>query len=253
MRIRNFFGCKLLPFLLLPGAALAPGGEPVAVRPGDPAVDGSFIRAAANRWSITQATAQGEVPGIWGTSTYEVQILQRDGRAVIRRKQVSVTSKRTVTDLALADRRTLAPIMSEESDDKGHFEHFDFVGDRVRIERSAAAPGGARTHSEVKLDMPVFDLLQGVYDLNLVALPLKEGYSAKIPVFDQVAGRAVWHPLRVTGREVAEVGGRRLECWTVETEIAKFRVVFWLAKEPPYLVKLVNYGPRGGRQSFNPM
>lgn len=240
----------LAMLVLLPALAWAEAPAPSApavVKVGD--LDGTFIRPVSIQWKISQTTPKGDTLD-WGTSTYEVQLLEMEGRQVLKRTQVITTKKGTTTDVAVADRRTFAPLRSEESSASSQVR-YDFTGDRVKVERSGDVHGDARS-AEVKLDMPVFDFNLGMYELQLAALPLAEGYAARLPTL-QYPQKVEWSTVKVTGREKVDAGGgRQMEAWVVEVLIPGFREVVWLAKEPPYILKEVFYGPRGGRETFAP-
>jgi hypothetical protein len=227
-------------------AAPVPAAAPTAVRFG--ALDGSFLQPTTSRFKILQTTAEGKTVE-WGSSTYEVTIVEHGGRQAVRRVQVTTTPKRTITDVGIADRETLRPLSSEESDSLGLFEHFDFAPGRVTLEK--AGEGGARTRTDIELSAPVYDFLGGVYDLIVAALPHAEGAVLELPVYSQTDRKAGTQTFKVHGRETLDDGtGKRIETWKVETGIKAFRVFFWVTKTPPYLLRLENHGPGGGRQIF---
>jgi len=225
--------------------------EPVVVKPGDPMLDTSVLRPVKSKWKVSQVTFDGKAKPDWGTATYEIELVEVGGKAAIRRTQVLTAPDRTITEVATADRKTLAPIRSEDFDSKGFVHRVDFMKDRVQVERSTDPPGGATTKRELKLDMDVFDFFVGPTELLFASLPLKEGFAAKVPTLEQDAVGTGWHEFKVVGKEAVDDGtGHQVEAWIVETPVAQFVQRLWIAKQPPYLLRLKNTGPRGGYQLF---
>ncbi len=239
----------LAALALVPGLALAPalarGAEPVTVRPGDPAVDGSVIRPYTNKWKITQTGLSGKsvVRGTWSD---QLEITTVNGKPAIKRTQIEALTERTVTNVNVVDPKTLAPIMSEISDTKGFFRHWDFDGKKIDIKRSSEPAGGEIKASSVTLDTPVFDFLGGMYGVLLVGFPLQTGYAAKFPIFDDEKNAMGWISFTVGGKEQVQAGpDKKVEAWAVQTEAEGFKMTFYLTKEPPYVIRLLQVGARG--------
>jgi len=84
-----------------------------------------------------------------------------------------------------------------------------------------------------------------MYGLLLVTLPLKTGFSARMPSFDENSDTSRWANFRVTREELVEAGpGKQVKAWVVETE-DNGAMTFWLTRRPPYVIKLVYLYPNG--------
>jgi hypothetical protein len=235
----------ILAALLALTPAHARAAEPVTVHPGDPAVDGSFIRPYTNQWKITQVTPSGKSVGR-GTWTDKLEMATVNGKRVIKRTQTELLTERTVTNVNIVDPKTLAPISSEITDNKGYLRHWDFDGNKVQIKRSSEPAGGEVKSTTVTLDTPVYDFLGGMYGMLLVAFPLKAGYSAKFPIFNDDKNSLDWLTFTVGGQEPVDAGsGKKVQAWAVQTEAEGFKMTFYLTKESPYVIRLVELGPRG--------
>jgi hypothetical protein len=99
-----------------------------------------------------------------------------------------------------------------------------------------------------------------MFGVLLATFPLREGYTATFPTDPpeyknkEGAEPVEWLTFRVTGRESVAAGpGRQVEAWVVETDMSFGHDKFWLTREPPYVIKLIYTGPRGGKQVFEMM
>ena len=232
-------------------AADADGAKTYQV--GDPAVEAAIFQPYKHTFRIDQFSAAGASLPNWGKATDEMVKVEENGRTLFKRTQVTYLPKKTVTEIVVFDAQDLTPVWTEETDTTGVYQHYDFTGPAVTIERSSEPPGGERKRSEVKLDRRVYDFNGGLYGLLLAALPssLPAGTVVRLPVFDEEPPEgAEWQAFKVLGKETLEIGGKKVETAAVETQLGTFRVVFNLAKQPPYTVRITNYGPGGGRQVF---
>src|SRR5262249_10344551 len=150
--------------LALPAAAQAPAG-PVAVKVGDPAVDGSFIKPYKNRWTVTLYTPDGKSVdgGYW---TDEVEVVDDHGRSLLKRTQFEKLRRRTVTTVTLVDQRPGAPVMPDIREAGGSHAHIESAGTGVKPDQGGVMPGDPPQppgKAELQLAMPVYDFLGGIY------------------------------------------------------------------------------------------
>ncbi len=234
-------------------AAAAEAPAPVAVKVGDPAVDASFIKPYKNAWKITQFTPAGQsVDG--GTWTDEVQIVDDHGRPAIKRIQVKKGLKNGYTSINLADHKTLAPISTELTENTGYHAKIEFDGRHVKADHKGTFPGDptpTQGKTEVDLPMPAFDFQGGIFGLLLASFPLREGYTAKFPSYVDDGDKIEWQSFTVLGREKVPAGpGKEVETWKVRALLGGFTLDFFVSKEAPYIIRLEQVGPRGGRSVF---
>jgi hypothetical protein len=219
--------------------------DPIKVRVGDPMVKGSFIQPYKNVWRLTYSKP-GREPvdaAIWSD---EVEVLQADGRLLLKRTQIAKYNKRdiTTTTINVFDPRTMAPISREFRRNDGTFNHIDFDGTSIKYRR-VGSPGGDVEQGDVHFEAPVFDFFGGLYGLLLTTFPLKSGFTASLPSLDENTDSIRWATFRVIGEEMVEAGsGGKVKAWVVETD-DNGPMTFWLTKQAPYVIKLV-YVNRSG-------
>jgi hypothetical protein len=244
--------CLSLPALSLPAKA----AEPAEIKVGDPAVDGSFIKAYKNGWKITQYTPTGQsVEG--GTWTDEVQIVDDHGRSAIKRIQVKKGLKNSYTSINVVDHKTLAPISTELTEVTGYHCKIDFNGTHVTADHTGTFPGDPtppQGKTELTLATPAFDFAGGLFGLLFASLPLHEGYTGKFPSFVDEGDKIDSQTFTVLGKQTVPAGpGKQAETWKVRTVLGGFTMDFFVTKEPPYVIRLEQTGPRGGRAVFDMM
>jgi hypothetical protein len=254
------------PAAARPSAPLA-GPEPLVVRAGDAAVDGSFLAPYENRWRISVTLPDGRrfEAGTW-TDRLEV-VAVAGGRPALRRTQRE--SERVIDELRpgfaaqigadhldvtrvnVFDAKTLAPFETELATNVRRASHARFDGPRIAIDKTIGdAPP---IHVDERLDAAPFDYFGGMFGLLVAGLPLRDGLTAKLAAFRPQQGDAhghlQWVEARVVGRARIAAGplGER-EAWVVDVpgdERGSFR--FWLSKEAPYVLRLVDTASAEGQ------
>ena len=83
----------------------------------------------------------------------------------------------------------------------------------------------------------------------LASLPLQEGFRATLPTLSEDRDELGWITVSVGKEELVEAGpGRQVLAWPVDTEghyANQSHSIFWISKEPPYVIKLVTTIPTG--------
>lgn len=241
-----------------PRAVAAGAAEPVAVKVGDPAVDGSFIKPFKNAWNVIRFKPDG-TPVVVGTWTDDVEIAQEKGRTVLKRVQHEKLPRGNFVMTNVVDQKTLAPILSDISNDKGYHMRLEFVDPTHVKTEHVGAPVGSKPGEPVKkedleIPMPVYDFLGGTYGMLLVAFPLHEGYAAKLPIFLDEGNKIDWLTFHVGAKESVPAGpGKKVDAYRVTTEQGGFKMIFHLTKEPPHVIRLEETGPTGVRTVFEMM
>jgi hypothetical protein len=235
MRSRNVF--SILTFV---AAAPLLAQTPETIVPGDPRVDGTFIHNVTNAWRMTGTSPGGKRTdgGVWKD---KIEIIDANGRAVIRRTQVDSGPEGTTTFITETDQRTMAPLRAEVTTPSGLHRVLTFEKDHVHSVVTSAAK---TRETDLPLSQPVFDFNGGLFGLLVDSFPLRENFTAKFPIFDPRGGIA-WASYSVVGRERVPAGsGKRVEAWTVEVQdpVRVARMIFSLTKEPPYIIRLQEVG-----------
>ncbi|HKW16460.1 MAG TPA: hypothetical protein VJO35_03025 [Terriglobales bacterium] len=238
---------RVLAFsFLFPSLALAqaPAASPQKITPGSSAVDGSFLKPYKNAWKIVYEFP-GREPFLVGMWTDELSEVEVNGRHLLKRSQMADYAKYGIvsTYVNVFDPKTMAPVYSDfKRSDTGEWAHREFDGARVTYRKAESAEAKTQT-GELKLSEPIFDYNGGLYGVLLAALPLKEGLQASLPTLSE--DRDVLDPVTVTvgKQELTDAGPvKQVLAWPVDTE-ANYanhsHSIFWITKDPPYVIKLV--------------
>lgn len=239
--------------LVLAGSAQAEP-KPETVHVGDPVVDGSFIQPFSNQWKLVGNGADGSVVemGVW---TDRAVLDEIDGRKVVKRQQTWLHDKGGEGYLNIFDAKTMAPIVSQYVNAGGLYRRMEFnpAGTNVRYQMSPSPdpaadkpkiPAGAKmVEGEIKTAAPYFDFNTGMFGLLIAAFPLKQGYSARFPVFKSYAPAAEpdWVDFEVTGKEAVPAGpGKTVEAWrvVVHSPATDETMILHMTKEAPYIIRL---------------
>lgn len=94
---------------------------------------------------------------------------------------------------------------------------------------------------------PVFPV-EGQIPWLFPLLPLRPGYAAAIPHFNQWRGEESWAEIRVLGEETIEVNGRSCDCWKVDGGelFPGYGVTYWIDRETRRIVRGVASGQGDG-------
>jgi hypothetical protein len=227
--------------------------EPTSVGVGDGVVDGGFIQPYKNKWKLIGTAPDGSVKEM-GTWSDDAQVVDVDGRKVIKRRQSWNYGTGIETYINFVEQKTLTPIMSQYVNAAGLYYRFEYArdGKTVRYQRSpmpkddSAKPfsiSAPMEQGEIVADSPVYEFNAGMFGLLIAGFPLHEGYAARFPVFNIAEpGKApAWIDFRVEGKEKVAAGpGKQVEAWLVVAHSPATDEVmrFDLIKEAPYIIRL---------------
>ncbi|HUJ39590.1 MAG TPA: hypothetical protein VLW54_03510 [Candidatus Acidoferrales bacterium] len=221
----------------------APAATKVAV--GDPKLEGAQLKPYKNAWKVVYAVADKPpfLVGVWTDELAEVEI---GGRRLMKRTQTADYAKYHIvtTYVNVFDPKTMAPVEQEfHRSDTGEWAKREFEGKVVKYQRSERADATKTEKGELKLAEAIFDYNGGMYGVFLAALPLREGYKATFPSLSEDRDELEWVTITVGKQELVEAGpGKQVLAWPVDTEANyanKSHSIFWISKEPPYIIQLV--------------
>lgn len=232
-------------------AQSAVSAPPEAIKVGDAMIDGSILKPYKNAWKIIYAFP-GKEPFLVGTWTDELTAVEINGRHLLKRSQMADYAKYNIvsTYANVFDPKTMAPVSQDFTrSDTGEWAHRDFDSTRVRYRRGISADAAKTQTGQIELKEHVFDYNGGMYGVLLAALPLKEGYRATLSTLSEDRDELDHVTVTVGKQELVEAGpGRQVMAWRVDTEANydnKSHSIFWVTKEPPYVIKLVTVIPTG--------
>ncbi|HEX3353332.1 MAG TPA: hypothetical protein VHS34_10955 [Terriglobales bacterium] len=247
----GFVPLMLLIALSSLGRAQVAGSTPAKIHLGDPAVDGSFLKPYKNAWKVVYAFP-GKEPFLVGVWTDEVTAVQVEGRRLLKRAQMADYAKYNIvtTYANLFDPRTMSPVaMDFKRSDSGEWAHRDFDGATVKYRRGESADPAKTQAGQLDMHEPIFDYNGGMFGVLLAALPLKEGLKATFPALSEDRDELDWITVTVGKQELVDAGpGKQVLAWPVDTEgnyANQSHSIFWVTKEPPYVIKLVTTIPTG--------
>lgn len=228
--------------------AQTPSVSPVKITPGNSTVDGSFLKPYKNAWKIVYEFP-GKEPFLVGTWSDELSEVEVNGHHLLKRSQMADYSKYGIvsTYVNVFDPKTMAPAYSDfKRSDTGEWAHREFEGAKVTFGKGESASAKTQT-GELKLSEAIFDYNGGLYGVLLAALPLKEGLQASLPTLSEDRDELDWVTVTVGKQELIDAGpGKQVMAWPVDTEASyanHSHSIFWVTKDPPYVIKLVTYIP----------
>jgi hypothetical protein len=232
-------------------AQSAPSMAPPVVRVGDPSVEGAFLKPYKNAWKVVYEFP-GKEPFLVGTWSDELAPVEVNGLHLLKRTQLADYAKYHVvsTYVNVFDPKTMSPIsMDFKRNDTGEWAHRDFDKSRVKYQRSDPSDMARTQAGQLELKEAIFDYNGGMYGVLLAALPLKEGYTATLPTLSEDRDELERVVVRVGKQELVDAGpGKQVLAWRIETEgkyANQSHSIFWVTKDPPYVIKLVTIIPTG--------
>lgn len=169
-----------------------------------------------------------------GATSEEIKLVESGGGTALQRTQTF--------DSAELGNRVGVTVMLRSS--FRPIAHLDQDGERtISVRYDGLNISGARELADgtvepiqVRLAEPVFDAHS--VEMILRALPLREGYAAKLQAYSAAAGQVMWVSLQVSGKEKAPAGaGKETDAWIVEADYGDTRLTYWIGAQTPELLK----------------
>jgi len=218
---------------------------------GDSTIDGSFLTPYKNAWKVVYAFP-GKEPFLVGTWSDELINVDISGSHLLKRAQMADCAKYHIvtTYENVFEPKTMSPVsMDFKRSDTGEWAHREFSKTRVNYRRADSGDKAKTREGTLDFAEPIFDYNGGMYGVLLAALPLKEGYTASLPTLSEDRDELERVVVTVGKQELVDAGpGKQVLAWRVDTEgnyANKGHSIFWITKEPPYVIKLVTVIPTG--------
>ncbi len=222
------------------------------LEPGVPGVDASAIPEYTNLWEMVEVQPDGTEQSV-GTWDDRVQIVQRNGRSILRRTQHSKTARGTSAHLDEVDQKTLQPLLARYESNGTVLSNATWEGRRLaasELTTPAAMPATERlpVTLSVEFPKPVFDW--HLWGVLLSSFPLADGYEAAFLAHTTADSEAMLlrrFTFKVERRETVDLGERgKVECYVVRIE-AGTSWTFWISttRRPHPVVKLKIETPQG--------
>ncbi len=181
-----------------------------------------------------------------GTAIDDVRRVTIQGQPALLRVQTVSTSAFSSVDTAFYQSATLAPIsLSSRTQRRALSERFDCR----RVTGWLAPVAGEQRLLDERLDQPIWDPVS--LDLVLRALPLRERYTVRLPVYLADAGGKTMANARVIGLvRPKDRRGNRVDAWLVEGELNGSGFSLWIGKDSRALLGQIYTLPDGGQLKF---
>jgi hypothetical protein len=198
----------------------------------DPSIDWERIGSQADTKKIF--LLQDGTESVVGATSEEIKVVESGDGAALQRAQI-------LDSVALGNRKC-ATVMLRSSFKP--ISHIDQDGDRtisikydgLNISGACELADGTVKPIQVKLSEPVFDAHS--VEMILRALPLREGYAARLQVYSAAAGQVMWVSLQVSGKETTPAGaGKETDAWIVEADYGDTKLTYWIGAQTPELLK----------------
>jgi hypothetical protein len=200
--------------------------------------DGGVLRTGSltRTWSMSRNGQRAN----GGVRTQQLTRGTYQGRAAIFSVRVFETPQGAAIDSSIADAATLLPIR-HVGVHTSRTMTLDFDGARV----TGSYQLGTDAPRRIDQPMPTPPYDASLFDLVFAALPLAEGYHARLPfyVYEQ-GGAPLWYDARVAGTETVTLGDdSRVDTWIVDvSESAQARARLWVTKgEEREIVRSTQY------------
>lgn len=220
-----------IPLLLVPLLlCAAPAAAQDVVRPGSAQVAGDSIPERMDEFEMYDLEDDTEP---FGEMRLRTRFTTIGGvEAIARKEMVLVEGDLVQADSFALERRTLAPLHVRIGGQE-QTVWLDFGPGRVR--KTIEGDWGADT-THVALDAPVF--YAAAMDLLLGALPLAEGYTAQVALYEWVEDRRQTVRIRVEEAETLRLpGGGRARTWRVDVPEGGSAGTYWMDRESRTLVQ----------------
>lgn len=213
-----------------PSGSAGNGSDPPVVAPGDPSVRGSRLTPGRFVKRLTRVAPDGSEEDL-GTLTQWLGPAPDGPPGALLSVQTFRSPDGATVDSSWMSGETLAPIR-HRSHNARRVMALDFDGSRVR--GSVRPADGEEERIDQALDPPTFD--SNVADLVVSALPLAEGYRARVPTYVYERGGRVWSDVEVEGVEEVSAGGRTVEAWKVRAGSGG-STRYWIARDDRRVVR----------------
>jgi hypothetical protein len=177
------------------------------VQAGSPVLDPGVLKPYELRRELTMTRGDSVRP--FGRQREVLTADTVDGRAVLLHVLTFDTPNALTVDSSWVDPATLSPIRMQSSN---RFRVVDLEFGAGTVRAITTPTDSTPTTSEHPLAVRAFEW--NMLPLALSSLPLRPGYTARIPVFSDRAGQVVWYSLRVAADTfLTRTSGYRSPMW----------------------------------------
>jgi hypothetical protein len=237
----------------MPACVMAQSWEPASfeVPIGSPLANGTELKPFHARWSATSATLTDQIAPLPAREE-TLEPVTYGGRDAWRRTLiVGDAPNRVATQTNFLDRKTMAPLLTDESHTDGTQLVIAFDNDRIKGRQKRDANSPPRDIDSASL--PSFDFLNGPAALILAAMPLAPNTEFSFPILDVDGpnpGHVITIAASVRAAQTVTVGDRTFDTFIVDVPTHYGLFKYWIARTPPYAIQWIYLGPRGGRALY---
>jgi hypothetical protein len=226
-------------FAAAPATAQTNGHVP-EVLPGDASIDGTHFEPGT--WQIRYVSIKGGSEQETGRMTVELSTIDVDGKPAWRLVHTFKTSEGGGSGTTIVHRKSLAPV-SHQGSHAGRTIALDYKG--TNVTGNVTTPSDGTKAIGVNLTSPAFD--PNAIELLLGSLPLREGYGARLPVFESDKSAVRWYEVRVLGRKSIQVEHADRLAWVLEVDFGEGTGRLWIDPETRKMV-LASFTDKNGSE-----
>lgn len=225
--VASVFLAALASLLAAPIAAADGGPPPIPAAPvlllGHPDLSGEALGDHTTEMTMGAAAktgplAFGEKVEARATQRTTMERVSVDGDRILRRTtEIRPAGSEDVVARASIDMdpRSLRPLRAQ-TEQGGNTTTLEYDWDDFVV-RKTTSNGDGQESVETPLDMPMVEV--GAHDVWMAALPLRKGFTARLPAVFGATGTKYWAVPRVVGSEAIDLGdGQRHAAWVVELD-----------------------------------
>ncbi|MGH7553759.1 MAG: hypothetical protein ACREMQ_12105 [Longimicrobiales bacterium] len=226
-------------FAAAPATAQTNGHVP-EVLPGDASIDGTRFKAGT--WEIRYMSLKGGSEEETGRMTVELAPVEVEGKPAWRLVHTFRTAQGSGSGTTIVHRQSLAPV-SHRGTYVGRTIALDYKG--ANVTGNITTPSDGTKAIGVNLASPAFD--PNAIELLIGSLPLREGYRARLPVFESDKNAVSWYEARVLGRKSVHVEQVDRMAWELEIDFGEGTGKLWIDPETRGMV-LASFTDKNGSE-----
>ena len=235
---------------LLAASVQLQAADPVRVGVGSPLIHGTIVTPFTGEFAVVAGAPDGRTVDA-GSWIDRVELTTLDGRIVLKREQIcnAPPPRTSLLFTVYLDPQTLRPLVTQMLMADGTWYRRDFTSSGMHLRELSPATQFDMRQQTLVFDRPAFDFYGGAFGLLLAALPMDVGRSYALPVYTERDAAPLTDDLVVTvAREERLRAGYlgELNTHVLEFDAKNGHYTAWVIPEPPYVVRLLLKGKRGG-------
>jgi hypothetical protein len=217
---------------------------------GSSQISGSSMKPYTNNWKVTLTTPKGDKRFFQVWTDYS-QKMDLNGKTFIHRIQdiYDANGNFLRSQMNFVDEKTLLPVRGSLTFNNGTNYYFEFNGKHVTGNYKIKTDTSQEIKYDTTFSRTVYDWT--LYGILLAGLPLKVDFHTVMPIYEYPNPTDGWLKVDVNKKEMIDARNRgKISAFKVETNQ---NMIFYIIKEPPYVLKLIYTTPKGAILTWDMM